>query len=290
MKGNPNNRSRLPWPKIVVRYRGGETAKSLAAAAGISTAAVCTGLKRRGVVIRSIKETVRVLRICDYDAVVKDYLNGLTLKETSAKNKTSISNVWYILGLCKIKRRTRRQAACRGKKHRLWKGGVAVTSDGYLSDADGNRLHRQTAERKLGRLLKHWEDVHHLNGNKKDRAARNLAAIPRREHARFHSFLKDRGLSIKPKLFFEACRIDGDRWRFTVKDFEDACLKRPLIGGTLGKRKIRRTCRIANCGKAAINHRLCSKHWQRKLAKERGYWKSGKGRISKFRGKYRKKK
>jgi len=47
--------------------------------------------------------------------------------------------------------------------------------------------HRRIMENIIGRPLEKGEHVHHINGNKLDNRARNLALMDAREHARAHA-------------------------------------------------------------------------------------------------------
>lgn len=55
-----------------------------------------------------------------------------------------------------------------------------ATKNGYVL------LHRVLEEYKLGRLLRPNEDVHHINGDKKDNRPENRQVIPHAEHAKLH--------------------------------------------------------------------------------------------------------
>ena len=81
-----------------------------------------------------------------------------------------------------------------GEKNPSWKGGMCKHSKGYLliwkrdhpfADVRGYvPEHRLVMEKHLGRYLRKDEDVHHINGNKKDNRLENLQLLNHGEHSR----------------------------------------------------------------------------------------------------------
>ena len=78
-----------------------------------------------------------------------------------------------------------------GENHPRWNGGKTLGSNGlYIlirkpdhpnCDSHGYvRKHHLVIEKYLGRYLKHDEEVHHINGNKRDNKIKNLMLIKNR--------------------------------------------------------------------------------------------------------------
>lgn len=79
----------------------------------------------------------------------------------------------------------------RENSHR-WKGGKAISSHGYIliykpEDIEGYIYeHRLKMEQYLGRPLTKDEEVHHINGNRKDNRIENLRLLNKLQHLKEH--------------------------------------------------------------------------------------------------------
>lgn len=81
-------------------------------------------------------------------------------------------------------------------------------------DGKSERKHRIVAEKMLGRKLKKDEVVHHIDGNKRNNDESNLMIVTRSEHAKLHSFGKEKRKAV----------VQMDRYGNTIKIWESARL------------------------------------------------------------------
>lgn len=78
----------------------------------------------------------------------------------------------------------------KGKDNPAWKGGKIINRWGYvkIKISKGYKFeHRAIIEKSIGRELSKLEQVHHLNGNKRDNRLENLVVLSPEEHTRLHN-------------------------------------------------------------------------------------------------------
>jgi len=90
-----------------------------------------------------------------------------------------------------------RKSIRRGRENPCFK--EVIYNDGYryISDKEGNKVaeHRLVAEKKIGRPLKAWEVVHHIDKDKLNNSPDNLEVLSRAEHILTHREDLDAGIT-----------------------------------------------------------------------------------------------
>jgi hypothetical protein len=111
-----------------------------------------------------------------------------------------------------------------------------LSTQGYMENSDlGLKMHREVWAHYRGPIPDDYV-VHHINENKTDNRIENLRLVEWAEHTAEHS---------------------RERWR---------------SGQKMGKTRIQAECREPTCDRPAKAKQLCTKHYQRMKAKERGKW------------------
>ena len=92
----------------------------------------------------------------------------------------------------KFSKEHRRKMAKFGEAHANWKGGKFTNINGYVFIYNPNhpfcnsskyvKEHRLVMEKTIGRYLKPFENVHHVNGIKNDNRPKNLQLVTEQPH------------------------------------------------------------------------------------------------------------
>jgi len=169
--------------KIVQRYQDGLSLEQVVKELGVTQGTAYRVLKRNGITLRTPNmlrttdnvETIR--RMCESGAGLRDIMKVLG---TSTK---TIKRIMQENGIA-----LKHQLGDKGEKSVGWKGGRRIDSKGYVlvwvdpSDPmavmvvqdNYAKEHRLVMARKLGRPLKSYESVHHINGDRQDNRPENL--------------------------------------------------------------------------------------------------------------------
>lgn len=128
----------------------------------------------------------------------------------SMKKRTTIQCAWcrkfYEIRLCYKKRKQThccskschmklRNTGKFGKAHPAFKNSIQIDKDGYAQQWCPKRqrnvmFHRLIVEKMLGRFLKPYEHVHHINHIKTDNRIKNLKLMSATDHCRMHRLEK----------------------------------------------------------------------------------------------------
>lgn len=122
-------------------------------------------------------------------------LQRLSVEEIARDRGVSLKTVYLAmrrLGIPTPKMRVPAHLGSRRERHYKWKGGRVLDGNGYVKvhmpehpDADMNGYvleHRLVKEKELGRRLKPWEKIHHVNRIKHDNRPENLRVMANPHH------------------------------------------------------------------------------------------------------------
>lgn len=111
----------------------------------------------------------------------------------------------------------------KGDKHWSWRGGKHEDGNGYIrlrmpdhpnANKNGYVLeHRFVASEAIGRPLATSEEVHHIDGNKKNNSPDNLIVVPKGEHQRLHARVCQELQALRAEVARLSHGKRGDGWR-----------------------------------------------------------------------------
>lgn len=146
-----------------------------------------------------------------YECVRELYASGYSSRQVSEMTGLSVATVWR---WCKDIARPLHEVFV-GKKNPCYKGGC-VSRDGYRLIYVNQvliREHRYVMEMHLGRKLKPYEIVHHINEDKLDNRIENLKIVTFSTHQKEHAQKTDPKICpICGKEFFRPARTSLKVW------------------------------------------------------------------------------
>lgn len=172
--------------QMVAEYAAGAPISKLAEKYGYGKTGVSHVLRRYGQQTRQRGNTYAEVGAAIGDEIVRRYEAGESASAIAAAHGLSYGNVCRYLRSRGI---VFHQAWRRAERHPQWKGGRWLDPNGYMmtrlaetspfwsmAHANGAIMeHRLIMAEYLGRPLKAWETVHHMNGNRADNRIENLA-------------------------------------------------------------------------------------------------------------------
>jgi transposase-like protein len=166
--------------KVVQLYQDGLNVLQVAQELGLGQGTAYRILQRNGITLRNpnFAETPEIIE------TIRQMCNqGIGIREIAKRFNVSTSPIQRIMQENGIE-----SSFGIGEKHQSWKGGRRIDSKGYvlvwvdpqdpmavMAIADNMvREHRLVMAREIGRPLKPYETVHHINGDRTDNRIENL--------------------------------------------------------------------------------------------------------------------
>jgi hypothetical protein len=167
--------------KIVQRYQDGLNVLEVAKELSVGQGTAYRALKRNNITLRNENMPITPENI---ETIRQMFHQGIGIKTIAKELKTSFHTIRRIMQENGIEFKY----GGIGEKSVGWRGGRNINAQGYIEvwldpkdpmavmvKYDNYVLeHRLVMARKLGRPLKEYESVHHINGNRQDNRPENL--------------------------------------------------------------------------------------------------------------------